>query len=402
MAIDRRTLIRSTCATAAAFASKPAWAAGGIFRERGAALRASTDTVLVIVNINGGNDGLNTVVPFNDSVYRTARPHIALTGSQLLPIDTQTGLHPSLANFHRYLDSGKLAIVQNVGYPKPDMSHFRSDDIWEKAVLEPEAEPTGWLGRALDSLYKNDTENIHSISVSGYPPAFFSDLVTTPVVSDPGSFNYPQDPPKTDSLRTMFQPTGRANRDYVAHIAQMTLADTEAVQAAVTSYQSTIVYPDTGFAHGMQLAASLIASDIGPRIFYISQGGYDTHSNQLGDHESLLKELDTALDAFYRDLVEHGHDQRVVIMTYSEFGRRVEDNGSGGTDHGSSAPLFVLGSRVKGGLYGAPPSLTDLDSDGNLKFAIDFRQVYASVLANWMGADPAEILFGNYPTISFL
>jgi uncharacterized protein (DUF1501 family) len=149
------------------------------------------------------------------------------------------------------------------------------------------------------------------------------------------------------------------------------------------------------------LTASVLAADIGPRVFFAGQGGYDTHSNQLGDQEKLLAELDESLDAFYRDLVEHGQDRRVVVMTYSEFGRRVEDNGSGGTDHGSAGPMFVLGTRVRGGFYGAPPSLTDLDPDGNLKFSTDFRQVYSSILANWIDTDPVPIV-GDYPTLSFL
>ena len=168
------------------------------------------------------------------------------------------------------------------------------------------------------------------------------------------------------------------------------------------AYTSSVVYPDGGLGAGLRSIATILFADAGPRLFFVAQGGYDTHSTQLGDHEKLLLELDRSLDAFYRDLVEHGQDQRVVVMTYSEFGRRVEDNGSGGTDHRTAAPLFVLGSRVKGGPYGAPPSLTDLDPDGNLKYAIDFRQVYASVLANWIDTDPVPVLNGNYPTLSFV
>jgi uncharacterized protein (DUF1501 family) len=403
MAIDRRTLIARSCMTAASFAALPKWAAAGVFREPGEARAASADTVLVVVNINGGNDGLNTVVPFGDPAYARARPRIALTGAQVLPIGQGTGLHPSLSRLHGYLESGKLAIVQGVGYPRPDMSHFRSDDIWETAVSE-RVEPSGWLGRTLNQLYRQDTEALHAVAMSGDVPAFHGEYVTTPVITDPGSFNYPHDDPnQTAALEALFQPAGAANHDYVSHIGQTALADAGAVQAAFAAYSSTVVYPEnSGLAGNLKLTAAVIAADLGPRIFFVIQGGYDTHDSQLGTHETLLLELDQSLDAFYRDLVEHGQDQRVVMMTYSEFGRRVEDNGSGGTDHGSAAPMFVFGSRVRGGLFGAPPSLTNLDPDGNLKFSTDFRQVYASILANWIDTDPVPVLYGNYPTLSFL
>ena len=294
--------------------------------------------------------------------------------------------------------------MQGVGYPGPDMSHFRSDDIWETAVPDPNVvEFRGWLGRALDQLYRQDADALHAVSVIGYVSSLHGEIVTTPVIGDPGSYDVPRgNPDKDAALQALFEPGGTPNRDYVSHIGEVTLADTAAAQAAFGRYTSTVAYPDSRLGMSFRLTASVLVGDIGPRVFCLTQDGYDTHSSQLGDHEKLLLDLDQSLDAFYRDLVEHGHDQRVVVMTYSEFGRRVEDNGSGGTDHGTAAPLFVFGSRVKGGLYGAPPSLTDLDPDGNLKFTTDFRQVYASVLANWIAADPVEVLFGNYPTIAFL
>jgi uncharacterized protein (DUF1501 family) len=312
-------------------------------------------------------------------------------------------MHPSLAHLHGYLGSGKLAVVRNVGYPRPDMSHFRSDDIWEKGVLEPEKEGTGWLGRALDQLYRDDALGLHGVVWGGDVPALHGETVKTPVVTDPGSFNYNHDnPPLTAALQALFRPAGLPNRDYAGQIGEVALTDADAMQRAFAEYQTTIAYAeDSALAQSLRLTASVLAADLGPRVFWVGQGGYDTHSNQLGDQEKLLAELDLSLDAFYRDLVEHGQDRRVVVMTYSEFGRRVEDNGSGGTDHGSAGPMFVLGTRVRGGLYGAPPSLTDLDPDGNLKFSTDFRQVYSSILANWIDTDPVPIL-GDYPTLSFL
>jgi uncharacterized protein (DUF1501 family) len=174
------------------------------------------------------------------------------------------------------------------------------------------------------------------------------------------------------------------------------------VQQALTQYSSTVTYPaNSGLAGSLQQMVALIAADVGPRIFFTAQGNYDTHSSQLGDQANLLAELDQSLDAFYRDLVEHGLDKRVVVMTYSEFGRRVEDNGSGGTDHGTANLMFVLGTPVHGGLYGAPPSLKDLDPDGNLKFTTDLRAVYGSILAHWVDTDPKPVV-GDFPTLPFV
>ena len=405
MAIDRRTFITGSCMTAAAFAELPKWAAIGPLREPGSRRAAqAADTVLVVVDMNGGNDGLNTLVPFGEPAYAAARPRIALTGSQLLRIDPKTGLHPSLANLYGYLNSGRLAIVQGVGYPRADMSHFRSDDIWEKAVLDPETQATGWIGRTLDQLYAQNADALHGAGLSGDVPALHGRYVTSPVVSDPGSSTYPQnDPAQTAALKTLFPPGGALNRDYVSHVGRLALTDADAIQTALANYQPAVAYPkDSGLANGLSLTVAVIAADLGPRVFWIVQGGYDTHGNQLGDQGTLLRELDQSLDAFYRDLVAHGHDQRVVVMTYSEFGRRVEDNGSGGTDHGTAGLMFVLGTKVRGGLFGTPPSLTELDPDGNLRFSTDFRSVYASILANWIDADPNPILFGNYPMLSFL
>src|SRR5262249_38160512 len=212
MSIDRRTLIRRSCMTAASLATLPRWAAAGIFRgPRESAASALSDTVLVVLDMNGGNDGLNTIVPYDDPVYRSARVRIGLTGSQLLPISGEPGLglHPSLSHLHGYLESGKVAVVRNVGYPQADMSHFVSDDVWENAILEPETESTGWLGRALDRIYGSDPDKIHAISAGGDVPAFHSNLVTAPVITDAAAFDYPRTL-EAPALKGLFRPTGQA------------------------------------------------------------------------------------------------------------------------------------------------------------------------------------------------
>ena len=407
MAIDRRTLLRRGCMAASA-AVFPSWGAAGLFRAPGSARRvASGDTILVVIQLGGGNDGLNTVVPIADSAYRAARPRIGLTPEQTLSVDSSTGLHPSLSHLHGYLGEGKLAIVQGVGYPRPDLSHFRSTDVWESGVAE-RVELTGWLGRALDSIYSADAAALHSISWGNDSPnAFRGQTVITPAVFDPDHFRFEtdgqEDEAKQRAIRAMLTPIGASEHDFIANVGAIGLADSAAIIAARDSYTSTVTYPDTGLGFWLRLTAAAISADVGPRIYWASQGGdYDTHATQRGRHDDLLADLDACVDAFYRDLVEHGQDSRVVLITWSEFGRRVEDNESGGTDHGTSAPMFVLGSRVRGGLFGEPPSLTDLDLDGNLRYSVDFRSVYSSLLANWIDADPVPILFDSYPTIDFL
>ena len=247
MSIDRRTLLKRSCLTAAG-AALPAWKAAGIFRN-GAQARATADTVLVVVRLDGGNDGLNTVVPFADPAYLAARTRIGLTGSQLLPIDARTGLHPSLSSLHGYLESGKLAIVQGVGYPVQDMSHFRSNDIWESAVPE-RVEPSGWLGRALDRLYPMDGDGLHSALVGGGELAFLGDYnyVTTP---DIAGLAVPRGP--VDQIKASLAPIGAPTHDYVGHIGSIAIADATAVDAAVAAYSSTIIYPDSGLGGSLKL-----------------------------------------------------------------------------------------------------------------------------------------------------
>ena len=409
MHIDRRTLLKRSCLAAAAGAALPRWMAAGIFRDKSVARAASSDTVLVVVQMGGGNDGLNTVVPVGDATYQAARPRLALTSSLTLPIDSRTALHPSLEHLHDYLDQGKLAIVQGVGYPTPDLSHFRSIDVWESGVTD-RVEQTGWLGRALDSLYGTEAPKLHAVSWGfDEPLAVRAETVTTPVVLEPSSFRfetdsrYPQDDPaKRRALQTILAPVGTQAHDFIANAGTVALADSAAILGAIAGYSSSVTYPESELGNELRLTASVLFADIGPRIFWVQQDGYDTHDSQRGAQDALLADLDASLDAFYRDCVLHGVDRKVVVMTWSEFGRRVEDNASGGTDHGTAGPLFVLGSRVRGGLFGEPPSLTDLDPDGNLKHTTDFRQVYASILANWIGADPVAVLHDKYPTLSFL
>lgn len=407
MTIDRRTLLRNGCMAATA-PLWPKWRAAGPLRTPGTGRKSSSaDTVLVVVQLMGGNDGLNTVIPIADPVYRSARPHVGLTPEQTLRVDAQTGLHPNLPNLFRHLNEGRLAIVQGVGYPAPDLSHFRSTDIWESGVAESSVR-SGWLGRALNELYSSNPDALHSIAWGDSSPNAFGGVnVLTPAVFDPDHFLFETDGQDDDAKRRALGESltsaGARERDYIAKVGEVALADSAILHQAIASYQSTVVYPDSPMGFWLRLTATAIFADIGPRVYWNTQGdAYDTHATQRGVHDGLLADLDACLDAFYRDCVLHGADQKVVVMTWSEFGRRVEENDSGGTDHGTSAPMFVFGSKVRGGLFGEPPSLTDLDPDGNLKYAVDFRRVYASMLANWIDVDPKAVLYNDYPTLEIL
>ncbi len=408
MALDRRTLLKRSCLAAAAMAAGPKWLAAGLFER---SVSSASDTILVVVQMAGGNDPLNTLVPFGDPAYRAARPRIGLTAAQTLRVDARTGLHPNLANLYRYLNAGKLAIVQGVGYPNPDLSHFNSMEYWHRAALT--AKRTGWLGDTLDQLYGRESSSLlHAIAVgSDLPPAFESGQVPTTAIDDPETYGFPldafypsDDPVQRAAFSTLVAPIGSGSYDFVANIGSVMLRDSANIKNAAATYSASVTYPTSDLGNALKLVAAVIAANIGPRIFWVTQDGYDTHDSQRGPQgqDGLLLSLDGSLGAFYEDLRAHGQDQRVLIMTWSEFGRRVEENGSAGTDHGAASLLFVLGSRVRGGLFGPPLSLADLDPDGNLRFTTDFRSVYASILRGWIDTDPTPILNGDYPVISFV
>jgi uncharacterized protein (DUF1501 family) len=393
----------------------PKWLAAGPIN----AAAAATDTILVIVQMSGGNDGLNTIVPIADPLYQQTRPRIALSPTQTLRVDSRTGFHPNLNGLFGHLSGGRLAVIQSVGYPGADLSHFRSTDIWESGVSE-RVEQSGWIARTLDSLYSGDVSTMHALAF-GYdvPGAFQGGVVATPVVADPELFNFLTDPyfPDDDlaqraainamlaNLASRRRAIGARDsgvpslRAEVSKTGRNAIADSVAIRNAVTTYQTTVAYPVSDLANGLKMVAAVIGANVGPRIFWVTQEGFDTHDTERGTHDALMLDLDGAISAFWQDMQLHNFDRRVILMTWSEFGRRVEDNGSGGTDHGTAGPVFLLGARVRGGLYGDPPNLGNLDEDGNLRYSVDFRQVYASILRNWIGADPDLILQGQYPTL---
>jgi uncharacterized protein (DUF1501 family) len=377
--------------------------AGGVPRLLARAAEESAnaeanDHVLVVVELAGGNDGLNTLVPFEDPLYYKNRPTLGIPKDQALKLTDLAGLHPQMAPLAEQFKEGRLAVIQGVGYPQPDRSHFRSMEIWHTASTASAVPPTGWLGRALDQITPADSDALSGLALTGsLPQAFQADRVVVPVVGQLENVaQVGEEASPRDKLLRKLSTGGSASATPVAFMRQQAQAvyrAAERLQQARAQYQSTVEYPETSLGQQLQQAARIIAANIGTRILFVSQDGYDTHSDQAGSHAQLMEDLAGSLAAFQQDLAQLKADGQVATMVFSEFGRRVDENGSQGTDHGAAGAMFVMGSRIKGGLYGQPPSLAEL-GDGDLIFNTDFRTVYTPLLDTWLGC-PAEKLLGE-------
>ena len=385
------------------------------------AAESAGETILVVVQLSGGNDGLNTVIPFADDAYRKGRSSLAIGAGQVKKIDDYVGFHPSLDGFAKLLEKGQLGIVQGVGYPNPDRSHFSSMDIWHTARPNlyagrgerdgPGHRVTGWIGRSLDAHPKlrgsagagaGDVPGLH-LGGGRLPLALVGDEIRVSSVDALEGFKL--DDGGDARLRKAVQQAAAAKRDggdeLVTFLQRGTLSAMDSsrrVQESLGNYKTDVKYPETRLARRLKTVAQLIDAGMSTRVYYLDLDGFDTHANQAAAHAGLLTELGGAVAAFVEDLEKHGHGKRVLTATFSEFGRRVKENASQGTDHGAAAPLFVAGGRVKTGLIGKHPSLTDLD-DGDLKFTTDFRSVYASLLENWLGVASEPVLGGKFEPV---
>jgi len=382
-----------------------------------ASTTAGSDKLLVIVQLNGGNDGLNTVIPYKSGLYYQARPNLAVPDEQVLPLDANLGigLHPKLVNFKKFYDSGKLAIVQGVGYPNANRSHFRSTDIWMSGHPD-KVVGTGWIGRYLDhSIAKFHGVSFPAANVQGtLPLTLRGDQIVVPSIQSLESYQfqtdarYPQDRAnQVATFERVYSQTVENDvyRSVLLNSGLKAIKSAADLQEAAAKYQSSVEYPSDPFGQALKLVSQIITGGLGTQVMHVAIGGFDTHASQNTDnvnHPLLLGILDAALDAFYRDLTEHNIADDVLIMTFSEFGRRVRENGSLGTDHGTAAPMFILGNKVKGGLHSEYPSLSQLDGNGDLIHTVDFRQVYATILENWLQADSKEILEASFDTLDFI
>ena len=426
MLLSRRAMIKDGLLAVSAGMMMPPIFARAVRAARNAAsegaswAQAAQNRTLVVVQMAGGNDGLNTVVPVTDSMYglySSNRPTLAIPQSQLLTLDGQVGMNPALKDLYPLWQSSKLAIVDGVGYPNPNLSHFESMDIWQTLDLNGQG-ATGWLGKYVAGLVDKEGHPFQSLAVGSALPVALSALnADVPVVASPGSYRVAPDPAaeaaaegansRIQTLLRLYNTYPQsapyaALLDILNSTAQNAVQGSKILDQVVTSYKPLTQYPNTNFAKGLQVLAEVIVQGLGLRVGYVTLGGFDTHADQGGTQNALLAELGQGLSAFYSDLTAHNAADDVVVMTWSEFGRRVEENGNQGTDHGTAAPLFVLGNAVQGGVYGESPDLSNLDESGNLKFTVDFRSIYATVLDNWLGAPSSAILGGNFGDQKFL
>jgi uncharacterized protein (DUF1501 family) len=384
--------------------------ADGLFQRALAqtASAAGGERVLVVLNFQGGNDGLNTLVPYASAPYYTYRPSLAVPQGDVLRIDGAVGLNPVLAKVKALYDKGRVAIVQGVGYPNPDYSHFRSTEIWETAAPASYVS-TGWLGRYLDGAHLPADNLFNAVAIADVlPEVLVADRVDVAAIAQLNGYGLASDRSKTvgrDEFHAIVQDANVPfTSPYLAQVAQIedhAQRGAEELPKLVAGYTPAATYPATPLGRSLALAAQIVGTKLGTRVLFVQLGSFDTHTTQKGTQDRLLADFADAIDAFYTDLAAHGDDGRVLTMTFSEFGRRVAENASAGTDHGSAAPVFMIGGGVKGGLYGAQPSLDDLD-DGNLRFTTDFRSVYATVLENWLGRPASPILGGSFAQLPVL
>lgn len=343
---------------------------------------------VVFVQLNGGNDGLNTFIPFEDALYYNLRPAIALSKTEVLNSAQGMAFHPALKGFANMQQNGDLSVVQNVGYPNPVRSHFRSQEIWQTAPTNQEYLNDGWLGRYLDLQCKEhqptagiNIDNIDNLALKGDEPNSIT-------VKDPSRFKTKNIAESDDQL------SENPQLDFVRKVANSVVEGSDDIQKALAkSTTSDVIYPKTGLAKNLEWISKLIKGNLNSKVYYTSLGGFDTHDNQLPIHKNKLTDLNDAVFSFYEDLKKSQQLQNVTIVVFSEFGRRVKDDGRG-TDHGTAAPMFIIGGNNRGKIIGNNPNLSDLEN-GDLKHEIDFRSVYASLLQNKLNFDSTKIGIRN-------
>lgn len=405
--MQRRSFLLATASGLAVLANPDHVFARALAQTPLPGLPGGTDRCLVLVNLHGGNDGLNCVVPHGDDRYYQFRPGLAIDRHDVLAIDSHVGLNPGMRSFKALYDKGMVAIVQSVGYPNPDHSHFRSTEIWQTGAPD-RYEHTGWLGRYLDDAGLPPANLFKGVAVSKVlPEAMVSNRTDVPAI--PGLQEYAMIADGNATARRAFAQQARDRRlpfesPYLAHVMEIEAdaqRSSEELPRLVSGYVTKASYPATGLGRSLALAAQIVGSHLGTRAIYVEHGSFDTHVSQKATQNRLLTEFSNAIAAFYEDLAAHGNDRRVLTVTFSEFGRRIDENGSRGTDHGEASPLFMIGGGVKGGLYGQAPDLGATNM-GNVRFTTDFRGVYATVLERWLGRPSAPLLGGEFAQLPVL
>jgi uncharacterized protein (DUF1501 family) len=378
-------------------------------------------TILVVLQMAGGNDGINTVVPYANDFYHQVRPRIGLKADGVLKINDTVGLHGAMKGFKSLYDAGQLSVIQGVGYPNPNRSHFRSTEIWQTASDSDRVEKHGWIGRYFDNACPGADPAVGVVIGNQLPESFFATKPKGIVFNNPQNYRFMANGAATEEsykklnelemssplpdggeensggsiamLPAGMPMTGGRAVDFISRTALDAQHSSDEVRAIAARVQNQAEYPGSQLGTSLKLVAKLIGGGLPTRIYYVSQGGYDTHTNQIATQQRLLGDLADSVKSFTDDLKAQGNMGRVLVMTFSEFGRRVSENANGGTDHGAAAPMFVIGEKVKAGLLGHYPSLAPSDLyQGDVKYNVDFRSVYAGVLENWLKTKSAPIL----------
>ncbi len=372
------------------------------------------ERVLVVLSLSGGNDGLNTLVPYTNSNYYDYRRSLGVQEDQVLKINDEVGFHPTMTELKDIYDQGDMAVIQGVGYPHPSRSHFRSMDIWH--TCEPDIiGQEGWLGRSIREIDPNG-ENVltgvnfgrglpRALVAPGVPVASVSNLDTYGVLT--GIEGQDQRSQALETFSRMYSPAIGSGpvTDYIWETGRSALKGADILKVAPEKYESTVEYGRFPIGQGMRGIAQVHFAELGTRVLYTTSpyNSFDTHASQAGNHARLWREVSRTVSDFYDDLREHNQGDEVLLLMFSEFGRRARDNG-GGTDHGTGSVCWVIGDHVKGGLYGEYPSLkeADLEDGGDLRHTVDFRSVYSTILERWLGLEPQPIVNGSFEQLDFL
>jgi uncharacterized protein (DUF1501 family) len=367
-------------------------------------------TVLVVVQLSGGNDFMNTVIPYRDPFYYDFRKSVAVPEDEVLPIDDAYGFHPAMVPMKEIWDQGKMAIVAGVGYPNPNRSHFRSMDIWH--TCEPDSVATeGWLGRAIRDMDPRKDNVLTGVNFgNGLPRALVTPGVPVTSVAQLEGYglltSIDAEAQRSTALDLFQKVYGQAIgtgpvMDYIRQTGLDALKGAEILKQAPARYSSSVEYADNPIAQSLRGVAQVHLADLGTRVFYTQHGGFDVHANEVASQQKLWTDVSGAISDFFADLREHDASENVIALVFTEFGRRVRDNGNG-TDHGSGGGSFLIGDRVRGGMYAEYPSLApEKHGDGDLRFSYDYRGLYSSILEQWLGLDPVPIVDGTFEQIGF-
>lgn len=394
---DRRRFLKQTLAGSAAISLSgaiPNFLLGASREPE----KVADEKILVVLQLTGGNDGLNTVIPFGDDEYYKNRFTLAIGKGSVLKIDDHVGFHPSMGGFHELVQNGQLAVIQGVGYPNPNRSHFESMDLWHTAHRVSEPKRVGWLGRTIDNQWASEDLPALHLGEGLQPLALRNEKKPVPSIQSIDNFRLDlfQDKRIRSQLASLIrQPRQGGNEllSYIHESANVALETSHRLEAITGPTKNIYGYPGSTLGRNLRVIAQLITSGLATRIYYTTLDGFDTHSNQADTHQGLLDNLSRSVAAFMNELTAQGEDQRVALVAFSEFGRRVRENASRGTDHGTAAPMFIAGSKVKSALIGEHPSLApDRLVDGDLQFQIDYRSVYADVLETWLGVPSGPIV----------